>query len=401
MDRSALARRLLNRHLVLAAYLVCAAGASVAQYFKGHPGEEYTRYNNYIIFRESFHHLSEGKDLYAAHPGKHFDHYKYSPAFAVLFAPFSLAGDLPGLTAWNLLNALTLFFAVRLLPGLDDRKKNLALWIILPELITSMQNSQSNGLVAALGVGAFVAFGRRRMGWAAFLIVCSAAIKLFGAATALLFILFERRWRFILAGLGWTLVFAALPLAVTTPALLGMQYQSWLGLLQADHAASLGISVYGLAAALAGGQVNKDILLMAGIVLLLAPGLFVSHYLNERFRLLWLASVLLWVVLFNHRAESPTYVIAVTAVALWFVASEPGWLSRALLILVLVLTVFSPTDLFPRAVREQWVVPYSLKALPCLLVWLRITYQLMAFRRLRKPAGQDRGKPGSALTSSA
>ena len=74
--------------------------------------------NNFLIFRWSFVNLHAGSDMYAAQPQHHTDLYKYSPSFAVLFAPFALLPFTLALVAWDALNALLLFFAVdRLLPG--------------------------------------------------------------------------------------------------------------------------------------------------------------------------------------------------------------------------------------------------------------------------------------------
>ena len=60
-------------------------------------GVEYTHYNNYIIFKQSFFHLTENKDLYRDFPPEHWDYYKYSPTFSVLMAPFALLPDALGL----------------------------------------------------------------------------------------------------------------------------------------------------------------------------------------------------------------------------------------------------------------------------------------------------------------
>jgi len=46
--------------------------------------------NNFLIFRSAFDHLLAGRDLYAAYPAEHADLFKYSPTFALLFAPFAL-----------------------------------------------------------------------------------------------------------------------------------------------------------------------------------------------------------------------------------------------------------------------------------------------------------------------
>jgi hypothetical protein len=69
----------------------------------------------------------------------------------------------------------------------------------------------------------------------------------------------------------------------------------------------------------------------------------------------------------------------VTGFAIWYVlfAPKPSQWMYYLLLFVLLLTVFSPTDLFPRYIRKELVIRYSLKALPCLTAWLIISFQLI------------------------
>jgi hypothetical protein len=101
------------------------------------------------------------------------------------------------------------------------------------------------------------------------------------------------------------------------------------------------------------------------------------------YRALLLASVLLWVIIFNHKAESPTFVIAMAGVAIWyFMQPKTGW-KTALAVLAFVLTSLSPTDLFPKPVRDQLVNPYVLKAVPCIFIWLVLIYE-MVFKRYAK-----------------
>src|SRR5438876_11250402 len=58
--------------------------------------------NNFRIFRAASLHLLHGQDLYAAYPALHFDFYKYSPTFALLFLPFALSPFWLGMLLWNL-----------------------------------------------------------------------------------------------------------------------------------------------------------------------------------------------------------------------------------------------------------------------------------------------------------
>jgi len=115
-------------------------------------------------------------------------------------------------------------------------------------------------------------------------------------------------------------------------------------------------------------------------VLFCLPLLKVRSYGQYPFRIMLLASVLVWVIIFNHRAESATFVIAVTGVAIWYFIQTPKPENLVLLLLTLVFSILSPTDLFPPYVRNEFFNPYVVKAVPCILVWAKITYDLLAGR---------------------
>lgn len=38
---------------------------------------------------------------------------------------------------------------------------------------------------------------------------------------------------------------------------------------------------------------------------------------------------------------------------------------------------YSPSDLFPAFIRKNYVQPYALKALPCVLIWFKLVYEMM------------------------
>jgi hypothetical protein len=48
-----------------------------------------------------------------------------------------------------------------------------------------------------------------------------------------------------------------------------------------------------------------------------------------------------------------------------------------LLVLALLVTSLSPSDLFPAFIRKQYIVPYKLKSIPCFLIWLKIVYETL------------------------
>jgi hypothetical protein len=144
-----------------------------------------------------------------------------------------------------------------------------------------------------------------------------------------------------------------------------------------DHSISDGLSVIGWLKTWFGWAPDKTLVSLAGVVLFCLPLLLYRQYSQYTFRLLLLASVLIWVVIFNHRAESPTFVIAVSGVALWYFAQTPKTENLVLLLLTLIFTVLSPTDLFPATVRTEWFTPYVVKAVPCILVWGKLTYDML------------------------
>jgi hypothetical protein len=63
-------------------------------------------------------------------------------------------------------------------------------------------------------------------------------------------------------------------------------------------------------------------------------------------------------------------------VALCYFAQEKNNFNLALLILVFVFTCLSPTDLFPPAVRKNYLVPMVVKVVPCIFIWIKIIFEL-------------------------
>src|SRR5207245_11141741 len=123
------------RRWLLALYVASAALVTLQQGVLGHS-------NNFRVFRSASLNLFAGRDLYAAHPEQHFDFYKYSPTFALLFAPLAYLPFALAFLCWSLLNALLLWYALdRLLP---ERPATLALALVYLEVLFSMQYGQSN-----------------------------------------------------------------------------------------------------------------------------------------------------------------------------------------------------------------------------------------------------------------
>jgi hypothetical protein len=378
---------ILRSYKFLLVVYLCATLFSVwGRFAKKVHNDSYTDYNNYILFRESFHHLVNGIDLYKNHEKEHFDLYKYSPAFAALMAPFTWFLDAPGLMLWNLINALALFFGIYHLPGIHRRAKILMLWFILIELVTNLQNCQSNGLIAGLLVGAFIQFEKKNVVLASLFIVLCAYIKIFGIAAVLLGLLYPDKIKFAISSLIWMIVFAFLPLFFTSPELLMMQYKSWYNVVAHDYSMSYGISLFGIMHSWFQAEFSKNIVLISGLIILLTSFSITRRYKEYDFRLSLFSSLLVWLIIFNPRAESPTYIIATTGIAIWFFSGKRNTLDLVLICFAFILTSLSSTAFFPRSVRTEFVISYALKALPCLLIWVKINYDLLL---KKKPAGNS------------
>ncbi len=366
---------LLKTSLLFWVYLAVSIAVTLHKYWLGPD-----HYKNFLIFKNSFLHLISGKDLYILYPDLKIDLFKYSPSFAVLFAPFAWMPDLPGLILWNVINAMLLYFSIRWLV-LEERRKAFLLWFILIELITSLQNFQSNALTAALIILVFVSLEKKKYITAGVSVATGLFIKLFGILGALFWFLYGGKGKFFLSSIlcGAGLIF--LPLIFVSPEeLLGI-YTSWFALLASDPVHELNHSVISVMRSWFGLDPNPVIVQAAGAVLLVLPFVHHKFFAEKDFRILFLASVLIWSVIFNHKAESPTYVIAVAGAGIWFFSSLRKPVDTGLIVFLFLVTCLSSTDLFPKMIRDNYVVPNSLKAVPCILVWIRIQYDLLFYKR--------------------
>jgi hypothetical protein len=373
-----------RRWLLLAGYLLLAWIAAVQQWSLVRPGDPYTHYNNYIIFRQAFAHLVHGQDLYVLYLPEHWDYFRYSPSFAAAFGAFAWMPDLPGLLLWNTLNASVLFLALATLavrPFEDDRLTTAVGWFVAIEMMTALQNAQSNTLIAGLLILAFNALERKQLAAAALAVVVAAFIKPFALAAFSLFLFYDGKARSIGWAALWSAIIVALPLLAISPAQLIALYASWWRLLSMDFADSAGLSVMGWLASWFNLHPSKALVDVAGIALFCWP-LALALKSPERsrdavYRLLTLCNVLVWVVIFNHKAESSTYIIAMCGVAIWFFSQERSRLRLVLVTLAFLFTSLSPTDVFPRAVSASLFVPYTIKAVPCILIWAQMTFELV------------------------
>lgn len=368
-----------NKNVILILWVILALIIAVKQYFQP------TISNNYLIFKHTFYHALDHLNLYSAYPADHQDTNHYGPFFSLLIAPFALLPDHLGMFFWQLANIFFLYFAVKQLP-LSITKVNAVYWIITHELYTAMLGLQFNISIAAIIILAFIYIEKEKNIWAAFVIVLGTFVKLYGIVGLAFFFFAKQKPKLIMYGILWAVVFFVLPMLFFTPSYILQSYQDWYQslaekqVLNASLTSMQDISVMGMVRRI-GGDVNIPNLpfLITGVIVFALPYLRISQYRSLKFRLLYLASALIFAVIFSNSSESPTYIIAFAGVAIWFVVQDQpkSYWTYALFIFALLLTSFSPSDLFPKFVRDQYIIKYSLKALPCLIVWLAIVYQLI------------------------
>jgi hypothetical protein len=357
--------------LTIIACIICSVQSRyLGDVFFGNTGYAYTHYNNYVIFKNSFLHLVNNQDLYQLYLRDQWDLYKYSPTFALFFGLFAYLPDLAGLLLWNLVNTLVLVYCIKMLPGLSEKKKAFILWYILIELIGSLQSSQSNLLMAGLLVGAFAFAEKRQFTLAILLIICSVYIKIYGLMGFAIFLFYPRKIKNILLSLLFGAIFFFLPLVVISFHQLIFLYKSWGAMVNQDIDTSLGLSVYGWLDAWFHWLAPRGWVLGTGIILYLLPLARVGSYKNLSYRYSILALTLLWMIVFNPKSESPTFIIAAVGVALWYWSNKVSTLDTVLLGIVFVFTILSATDIFPRYIRDHFFIPYVIKVVPCIAVFL-------------------------------
>jgi len=335
----------------------------------------YTHYNNFLIFRQSFFHLIQHKDLYSAYSNEYYDLYKYTPTFALLMFPFAYLPNLAGLILWNILNAVILFYAFRKFPFANEKKQLFAVGFILLEAITSLMISESNCLMAGLIILAYIAMEKKNMALATFLVLLSVFIKPFGLVALSLFLFYPGKWKAFGFSLLWFVLLFALPLITISQHELMDVYASWGAMLKNDHDISYGISVMAWLHTWFGIDA-KDYALLAGIMLFFLPLLRYKSFVYTGFRQLFLASILIWVVIFNHKAESPAFIIAISGAAIWFSHSNTKF-NAILMAMAFLFTILSPTDIYPKFIRDQFFIPYTIKVVPCIIIWIKILFELL------------------------
>ena len=367
-------------------------------------------FNNFLIYKFTFWHAIEQKSLYAAYPQDHFDANHYGPIFSLIMAPFAVVPSLwVGVFLWHLALGLFLWWAIRQ-GTLTTEQKVVVIWLTAHEMLNALGMSQFNVATAAMILLSYSAIHRGKDMWAAFWIVLGTLVKMYGIVGLAFFFFAKSKSKFVMWLLIWTVVLMVLPMPFFGADYVAGQYVEWIKCLgekgqenllsdfqnisllgmvrKIGYAVSAGLPAYYEVFESAGKNPDvtnwwwstwNDLWLIAPALIYSAlPWLRVKQYKHHAFQLMCLALVLMFVNIFSTGAENSSYIISMLGVAIWFIAVpwKRSRLDIGLLIFCFVLTSLSSTDLFPGDIRTYWIRAFSLKALPVVLIWLKLVWEM-------------------------
>ena len=340
--------------------------------------------NNFLIFRQVFWHIINKLPLYSEYPQEYNDINLYGPLFGYIVAPFAIFPIWLGHLFWQIALTALLFGVIKIM-DFTDKRKLFILWFCAHELLTALFLSQFNIAIAAIILLAFYFVEKEKDIWATLFIVIGTLTKLYGIIGLAFFFFSNHKMKFCISFWGWLLLLLILPMLISSPEYIWEQYQSWGETLLAKNDKNLfapdeNISLLGIVRKISGCESYSDLwLIIPGVVLFSIPYMRTNQYKNKGFRETLLASVMMFVVLFSTGSESYGYITPLIGTIIWYTASswKRGKWDMALLVFVFFLTSLSPSDLFPRILRETFVKPYSLKALPVVVLWFKLCYEII------------------------
>lgn len=337
---------------------------------------------DYSIFYHSFWHAWQQMPLYIIYP-EDGNYFLYGPLFTVLMAPLAVLPYQMGRLLWMLIITVVPFWSIRK-TCFTRYQQVFILWFVAAEAYLCTLDSESNSLILAILIFSFYLIDKEEDRWAALLIALGTTTKLFGIV-GLAFLPFSRhKLKLIGWTAAWTAILLVLPMLVFGVDYIAQQYLAWYDVLVHKNelnqfAAGQNVSLLGIVRKVSQCATYSDLWLMIpGMVLFALPYLRFKQYQHAAFRQTILASVLMFIILFATSSENYGYIIAMTGVAIWYTAApwkRSKW-DVALMVLAFIFTSMSSSDLFYKPLWREVIKPYSLKALPVTIIWLKLTYEL-------------------------
>ncbi|WP_183558919.1 glycosyltransferase family 87 protein [Mucilaginibacter sp. SP1R1] len=340
--------------------------------------------NNYIIFQASYFHIKEHVNLYLLYPKEYSDLFIYGPLFTVFIAPMSLMPEAWGFFFWEFINAAAFLYAIHLLP-FTNKVKMIILLLCAIEFANAIHYMQFNPIIAALIILSFILVKKEKDHWATLLIVMGTLMKIYPIVGLAFFVFSKHKLKFIGFTLAWTVVCFYLPAIISGQSFLIQSYHDWATALSLKNFHNEGLTsgqdwcIMGVTRRLLQTtEIPNWPFLLAGAIIFCIPLLRLRQYQSLKFQIQVLCSALLMVVIFSTGSEHPTFVIATAGAVIYIMMQKKPFtpLNIVLLVLLLVITGLGPSDAFPRFMRV-WMQGYALKAWPCIIIWLKIAYELI------------------------
>lgn len=347
--------------------------------------------NNFLIFKNVFFHVIHQQPLYIEYPAEYYDVNLYGPVFSIVIAPFAGLDTHIGAVLWALTGAAVLYYAIRQLP-LSQLQQNIILLLCTQELMGASGWFQLNQFIGAFIILAFTNTIKGKDIWATLFIVLGTMTKIYGIVGLAFFFFSQNPKRFIGGLFLWGAVLFALPMIISSPQYIINSYFEWYAALVHKNALNVE-SIISFQDISAGGFIkrvfgipwlNNMAVLIPATVLFLLQYTQLKYRYNSRYRLYILCSTLMFPVLFSTSSESPTYIIAIPAICIWYVLQPATRWNNIFIFFAILLVSFSHSDVVTPWVRKNLAVPYALKALPCLVLWLMIAYQIYTRKFLVK-----------------
>jgi hypothetical protein len=345
--------------------------------------------NNYAIYKGVFFHLLQQVNLYSLYPLQHEDANHYGPLFGLIIMPFTYLPDALGVVLWVSFQASVLYKALTLLP-IKPAYQWILLAICIVDLMTASASVQVNPSVIGMIILSWYFVKKDQVIWATLFVMIGFFIKLYGIVGLAFWVFSDSKIKYIGYSIMWAIILFVLPMALSSPEFIIQSYQDWFESLIHKNTVNQGVangvgttmqdvSLMGLVRRVGGfPDIPGAYFIIPGFILQMIPLLRFKQYSDTIFQLRYLASLAIFVVIFSSSSESPTFIIAVSGVAIWFISQEypiQNWV-KVLLVLVVIITSLSATDIFPKNVRQLFII-YSIKAFPCCLIWFTCIYQLL------------------------
>ncbi len=339
---------------------------------------------NLFIFKIASQKLFHQQNIYAFIQYKIiWDKFFYAPPFAFFFYVFTILPINLAVFLWIALGAGLFYVALQMLP-VSNMSKTIIFFIALSDLINSFQNLQTNAVNTGLMLFIFIFLHHHKYVLAALCVAICLSIKIYPAAAALLFLFYPNKVKFLVWCTVFTLLLFFIPIIVLPKDYYFSCLQDWIKTITEDASDKFianSPSLIGINYTWLAKPFNHFYIQLAGLVLVFIPLYkIVKHQSDKVFILLYLAFLMLFVVIFNHATESPTYIIATTGAAIWFVVSAKSKLNIGLLILLIFACIIVPTDIYPAFIRKEYLIPFKIRIIPCVLIWIKLFYDLLVYK---------------------